>query len=351
MTMKRELNKRNGARNVINRNLTGQRAFSLIGALCRLLAFAVLSIASTSSAWAVCNPRIGVILTPASQAYSSTRTQTITITGTIAKELTGCANVGTMTGNVNLIMGSLVAGASFNSANGAYSGQLTTPRGFTLGTKTLQVQFRSTNNKINHGSRIVSYQVVRAPQTISGLPTDAITFAPGKSIPLNINSSSGLPVAVTATPPNVCSINAGNLIVNGAGSCSISAFQDGGANYLPVTRTGSVLILGASQTIFFTRPADRIFTAGETITLSARASSGLPVTFSTPSYSTRVCTVRGNILTIKTTGFCYVTASQAGNSSYNSVQSIAGFRIVTADQTITFTNPGPQSFPLERPLH
>lgn len=70
---------------------------------------------------------------------------------------------------------------------------------------------------------------------------------------------------------------------------------------------------GASQTINFTNPGAQTFGSG-TIALSATASSGLTVTYtsSTPS----VCSVFGNTLTMLTLGTCTINADQTGNSSF-----------------------------------
>ena len=68
----------------------------------------------------------------------------------------------------------------------------------------------------------------------------------------------------------------------------------------------------AAQTIAFNNPGTQNF--GTAPTLSAAASSGLPVTFS--STTTGVCTVSGSTLTFVTAGTCNINANQAGNSSY-----------------------------------
>lgn len=68
----------------------------------------------------------------------------------------------------------------------------------------------------------------------------------------------------------------------------------------------------ASQTISFS-PATT-GTVGTTVSLSATASSSLPVTFSTST--TSVCTVSGTTLTLLSAGTCTVNADQAGNSAF-----------------------------------
>ncbi len=91
----------------------------------------------------------------------------------------------------------------------------------------------------------------------------------------------------------------------------------------------------ASQTITFGALSNVTF--GVTpFTISATASSGLPVTFN--SNTTSVCTVSGGTVTILAAGTCTITASQAGNASYSAATPVAQSFTVTnlAMQAITF---------------
>ncbi|BFU44971.1 hypothetical protein [Krasilnikovia sp. MM14-A1004] len=71
-----------------------------------------------------------------------------------------------------------------------------------------------------------------------------------------------------------------------------------------------------SQTVTFAQPGPRKV---GTSTLTATASSGLPVGFR--SSTTGVCTVSGTTLTVKSEGDCKVTAVQAGNGVYDPAES------------------------------
>lgn len=77
---------------------------------------------------------------------------------------------------------------------------------------------------------------------------------------------------------------------------------------------------------------------GPTATISASASSGLPVTL-TPS-STAVCTVSGNVITPVGQGTCTITATQPGNSIYSPAPPVStSFQVTAAvlqPQAITF---------------
>ncbi len=89
-------------------------------------------------------------------------------------------------------------------------------------------------------------------------------------------------------------------------------------------------VVGAApvaQTITFTAPANRTLASGA-FTVSASASSGLPVTFI--SLAATVCTVSGTNVTLLTGGTCSLRASQAGNSSY--------LAAATVDRSFTISN-------------
>jgi uncharacterized protein (TIGR03437 family) len=100
------------------------------------------------------------------------------------------------------------------------------------------------------------------------------------------------------------------------GTCSIQATQPGNGNYAaapPVSQHFTVTL--ASQTITFGPIPNRALGSGPSM-VSATASSGLTVSFSSTTLS--VCTVSpsGAILSLLTTGTCTIKASQAGNSGY-----------------------------------
>src|SRR5262249_33710373 len=90
----------------------------------------------------------------------------------------------------------------------------------------------------------------------------------------------------------------------------------------------------AGQTITFAGPASQPFSATP-IALSATATSGLVITFSTSTPG--VCTVSGTSLTMVTAGTCTIAADQAGNANYTAAPTI------TRTFTITATAPGAPS--------
>ena len=162
---------------------------------------------------------------------------------------------------------------------------------------------------VSQGSQTITFAVI--PDAVYGTP-----FGPG----LSASASSGLALTFASNTPPVCSVSGNITYMNSAGTCSITATQDGDANWnaaAPMTRT--FVISKASQTLDFPSPASVILSSTPS-TLSASSSSGLSVSFSSSSPS--VCTVSGAALKTFTTGMCIITASQAGNGGYTAAQSI-----------------------------
>jgi hypothetical protein len=95
------------------------------------------------------------------------------------------------------------------------------------------------------------------------------------------------------------------------------------------------------QTITFNAiPAQVV---GGTLTVSATASSGLPVTFSIVQNGN--CSISGSVVTFLNVGNCGVIANQAGNSSYAAAPSVGQIIVVNnaTAQTITFGAISPQT--------
>ncbi|MGO9991067.1 MAG: kelch repeat-containing protein [Steroidobacteraceae bacterium] len=88
-----------------------------------------------------------------------------------------------------------------------------------------------------------------------------------------------------------------------------------------------------AQTINFPAIANQTLPAGP-VTVSASASSGLAVVFS--SFTTTVCTVSGNIVTLLMGGTCTIAADQGGNATYAAAPEVTQSFNVLGSQTINF---------------
>lgn len=107
--------------------------------------------------------------------------------------------------------------------------------------------------------------------------------------------------------------------------------QQYGVKDISLTQFGSLL----SQTITFNAPSPVTY-GGSSFNLSASASSGLPVTFT--SSSPGVASVTGSNVTINGAGSTTITASQAGNGTYAAASSVSQTLVVNqAPQTISFS--------------
>ena len=122
--------------------------------------------------------------------------------------------------------------------------------------------------------------------------------------------------SVPGTPSNI--LTGGAATQTNAGTYAVTAnfVPNDTTNYNSLTgaSAGDFVINKADQTITFAALPDK--TLGDPdFAVSATASSGLPVSFS--SLTTGVCTVTVATVHLVSTGTCTIRASQAGDSNYN----------------------------------
>ncbi|MGA3133550.1 MAG: pectinesterase family protein, partial [Terracidiphilus sp.] len=147
------------------------------------------------------------------------------------------------------------------------------------------------------------------------------------------NSFTGTLSATTDT--QVATIPASDLTI---GIHTFTATYLGDSNYtIPASYqtfgSYNVTVIPAPQTITFgTIPTQA---PGTSLTLTASASSGLPVSFT--STTTSVCVVTNNTASFLQAGICSITASQAGNSNYNGATQVTQSLSVVLAPTITLT--------------
>ena len=154
------------------------------------------------------------------------------------------------------------------------------------------------------------------PQTISFASAPPLPL--GGTATVSAVASSGLAVTYSSISADVCSVDNGSGLVTAitVGNCIIAANQPGNGRYAPapqVTLTLPVLF-DPNQTISFgAAPALNLFS---TATVSAIASSGLPVTYS--STTPTICTVDGTsgLVTDLTAGVCVIAADQQGDANF-----------------------------------
>jgi MBG domain/Calx-beta domain len=148
---------------------------------------------------------------------------------------------------------------------------------------------------------------------------------------INATASSNLAVAFSAG--GNCTVAGTQVHLTGAGTCTITASQEGDVNTnaaAPVARTFS--IGKVDQQITFNTLVNK--TAGDAdFGVNATASSNLAVVFSANGN----CTVNGSQVHLTGAGQCTITASQDGDANVNAAAPVARtFVIGKTDQQITF---------------
>src|SRR6202043_4269673 len=143
---------------------------------------------------------------------------------------------------------------------------------------------------------------------------------------------------------SVCSISGSTVSFTANGTCVIDANQAGNANYNPAPQAQQSFAVGkGNQTITFTSTAPSgARVGGPTYTVTATASSGLPVVFSPDPASAGICTISGSAVSMIGTGTCTINANQVGNGSYQPAPQVQqSFTVALATQTISFTSTPP----------
>lgn len=158
------------------------------------------------------------------------------------------------------------------------------------------------------------------------------------TLELTATASSGLPVSYTCSDENIAIVNGNVLTLLGVGQAVITASQAGNAYYHPAPSVVKILTVNEAggeepqpQTISWEQNLSVNLSDGM-LTLSATASSGLPVSYSCSDEN--VAIVNGNILVLTGVGQAIITASQAGNDNYLPAQNVMKVLNVTESTPI-----------------
>ena len=153
---------------------------------------------------------------------------------------------------------------------------------------------------------------------------------------LDATSTSTLPVVYSSADPSIASITGATVTIKSGGSVVITASQPGNTYYsaaVPVSKT--MVINKAVQTISFIAISDKTL-GGPSFSLAATASSGLGVSFATTN-SDKV-SISGIQVSIVKAGRVTITASQAGNASFNQVSQNQAFCINPVIPTVSISD-------------
>ena len=189
-----------------------------------------------------------------------------------------------------------------------------------------------------------------------GQQNQKITFGPAPIFSPTVSkglviafSSSRLPITLTSKTPLTCSLDTfQNAVLVGSGTCTIEADQPGNADFnpaLPVMQ--SFMMVKQSQIVTFVA-APRLTLPTLSGTLTATATSGLPISYRTQTPSTCVAVantppaVGGSVVGIYP-GICTVAAFQLGDAKYEQAQAYQTIVVPKLAQSLTFTQPVPTS--------
>jgi hypothetical protein len=266
----------------------------------------------------------GFTFSPAA-VNTATSPATVTVTEQITDDLSGVkfgfVDFTSPSGGQDVYCyGSLISGTDLN---GAWQCQMVVPAYSEAGAWTAEVSLE--DNVGNSRSYNTSdLQAMGFPTTLdvdSAQERQSITFEVFANQtfgtgPFTViaTASSGLPVSFASITPAVCTVSYAIVALGAVGICTIQATQSGNANYTaapPVNQ--SFRVTQASQIITFGALSNQALGAPP-LTVSATASSGLPVSFA--SITPAVCTVSGATVTLGAVGACTIQATQSGNANY-----------------------------------
>ena len=165
------------------------------------------------------------------------------------------------------------------------------------------------------------------PELIMGVIANQTAKSLPKSIEIfRVYSPTGTYVLPQATTPIVCIASGFYVQIVGGGTCTLTYQSEANTSYLAsdLYRV-SFEVTRDPQTITFS-PVTTIDIATKSLTLTATASSGGLVTFSTTSPNN--CSISVSTLNLLKAGNCVVTATQSGTST---------LAPITASATITLT--------------
>ena len=221
--------------------------------------------------------------------------------------------------------GTLPPGLALNGTTGVLSG---TPVAAGSLTRTLI----AANGVAPDATQSFTITINKGTQSINFTAIDGLNVTEVDA--LLATSSSGLAVTFASSTPSVCSVSSENLTVTGLapGICILQAAQAGDANWNPATGGQSFLVKGSQSIVFGTAP---VISVGTTGTVTATASSGLPVVLT--SWIPEICTISGNVVTGRAGGDCIIAANQPGNDFYHqALQVIQSFPVAKAQQVLSF---------------
>lgn len=149
-------------------------------------------------------------------------------------------------------------------------------------------------------------------------------------------SSAGLPIEYRVNTPIVCKVDGTRIEFLAPGDCVILGTQ-GGSAYIDQSAIKEIKLKAMRKNIITFAPPESINLSGKTYQLSAIASSGLKVYYT--SYSPEICTISENVMTLLKHGFCNVEVSQLGDIYTVPASSVTSRIKVMRENTVSMILP------------
>ncbi|MEY4688203.1 MAG: hypothetical protein RIR76_2226, partial [Verrucomicrobiota bacterium] len=183
----------------------------------------------------------------------------------------------------------------------------------------------------------LSANIIKADQTLA-IVSVLKRAATDPDFTIDVAASSKLTnFSYTNSTPAVATISSAGLIdLLTQGSTTITVTQLGDANFNSASVTGTLTVVASGQTLVWDSSVLNGKKFGDApITLSATASSNLPVTFTSSNLA--VAEITGNTLTIKGAGTADVIAVQEGNQSFGAAEKKASMTVAKAAATVSLS--------------
>jgi len=201
-----------------------------------------------------------------------------------------------------------------------------------VGTSVITATF-TPNDSTNYNVATINMTVTVAVRSQSITRTSTSPSSPVKSgtyTPTATASSSlAVAISIASASSSVCSISAGVVTFNAAGSCVIQYNQSGNSNYSAATQVTETLTIGkATPTLSAWSDVTRNF-GDSAFTVTAPTITGsLSGSFTYTSATTSVISVAGSTLTVAGAGTSVITATFTPNDSTN-------YNVATINMTVT----------------
>lgn len=230
--------------------------------------------------------------------------------------------------NATATSGEAVVFVSSNEAVATISGNVLTVTG--VGETTITAS-QSGNNNYNAATEVTkTLSIDKLTQTIAW-NQDIANLQIGGSVTLDATASSGLEIVYTSNNEAVASINGTTLTINAEGSVVITATQAGNETYKSASLERTFSFGRMAQTITWNDDLTNL-AINDTVILTATSDAELDIVYTVDNNT--VATINGDTLFIIGAGEAIITASQAGNETYNSASASKTINIAKLYQAI-----------------